>query len=161
LGTPQKKKSKSPIVLIALIGACVLSVPCIGIVAAVAIPSFVGYVRKSKVAEATSNVRYLETCVVDYCQRTGRLPGATATIPAFPGPEKQVADFSSDPVFAEIGFTTVDPIYYSYALRPELDGTLSILAQGDLDGDGQLSRFASSCDASCSCRTLPPEDELE
>jgi len=161
-GEPTKKKSKSPILLIALIGACVLSVPCIGILSAIAIPSFIGYVRKSKVAEAESNLTLLGSQVEVHCQTAGTLPGRAGPVPAYPMAEKQVASFGADPVFAALGFAPLDPVFFSYSIEPSAyGGTIELVAAGDLDGDGTQSRFTRTCYASCTCDPTVRTNEIE
>jgi type II secretory pathway pseudopilin PulG len=150
------------IVLIVLVGACVLAVPCIGVLSAIAIPSFIGYVRRSKVAEAEQNLELLGSAVHFECQQTGRLPGPAGPLPTFPTSERQVVDFGADPGFVAVGFEHVEPLYFSYAIEPDpMNDAVTLVARGDLDGDGVTSRFSRVCHGSCTCDSMVRENELE
>ena len=46
-----KKSSKRLILVLIIVGLVVLSIPCIGIAAAVAIPAFLRYIKASKTSE--------------------------------------------------------------------------------------------------------------
>jgi prepilin-type N-terminal cleavage/methylation domain-containing protein len=142
-------------------------VSILGVLAAIAIPSFVTYVRRSKTSEATGNLKslYLSASTYYQAERTGR--GATAatssnctvgtdvTIPT-PGPNKQKYQ-STDNQLA-LGFSISDYVYYSYQIEsiasqcgwtanaPEV---YYFRAWGDLDGDGDQAMFelAASSDS--------------
>jgi hypothetical protein len=157
----EKKKSKKSLALILVIAACGLSVPCAGVIAAVGLPAGIGYIRRSKVAEARTNLRLLGDAVADHCRRNGRLPPPAGPLPAVPTSERQAVSFATDPVFAELGFAPIDPVYYRYSIVDGPAGTVEVYAEGDLDGDGALSRFTSICYASCECFEAPVQDELE
>ncbi len=116
-------------------------VAIIGILAALAIPAFVGYIRRSKTAEATTNVRNMFVGAASYYQREawgrGTLAVGTAgmalvycTVPNAqttntPGASKTQLDFDmvEPPSFAGfgaagsgIGWSVSDPVYYRYVI---------------------------------------------
>lgn len=146
-------------------------VAIIGILAAVALPAFMGYVRRSKTSEATSNLKQLYTGAVSYWsqERYGQGLNATSntrcTVAAHAGlpteaqigAQKVQVDFTAAGAesFAQIGFAVSDPLYYSYQIVGSADqcGTIAtpagnavaevytMRARGDLDEDSALSTF--------------------
>lgn len=159
--TPPKKKRSGALMALVLVGGCLGVVFVGGVLAAIAIPSFVSYTRRSKTAEAQMYVQELKARVMEHCAANGALPPAAGPVPAAPGELKQIGDFASDPVFAQLGFAPPDPLYFSYAIRPR-PGAVVVVAEGDLDADGSRSRFESTCTASpCSCSPVAVTDELE
>lgn len=154
-----KAKKLSGFTLIELM----IVVAIIGILAAIAIPAFTGYIRKSKTAEATTNLKNLYQGAVSYYsqERFGQgVTGGTANtncqvaaagpLPATPGANKQTAAFSGNTSFAALSFTISDPVYYAYTVTPgsgacgtaaSTAAVYTFQAQGDLDGDTTLSTF--------------------
>jgi len=139
----------------------------IGILAALAIPAFVGYIRRSKTAEATTNVRNLFQGAAAYYQQENftmrgvLAAGAAATptiactvanqgTPNAPGVFKTAVNFSTLMSFTALGFSIGDPVYYQYDISGSTgmcgNAANSMLlytftAIGDLDGDGTMSSF--------------------
>lgn len=144
-------------------------VAIIGILAAVGIPAVIGYVRRSKTAEATNNVTNLYRRAASYYtdERWGRgtlmfgagsAAGVACTVPTAqttnaPGTGKTQLDWNAQPAsFTALGYTITDPVYYRYhiAASTNMCGNVAgaaqytFQAQGDLDGDGVLSTFELS-----------------
>ncbi|MBN8616205.1 MAG: prepilin-type N-terminal cleavage/methylation domain-containing protein [Deltaproteobacteria bacterium] len=115
-------------------------VAIIGILAALAIPAFVGYIRRSKTAEATTNIRNMFVGAGSYYQREtwarGTLMAGTriadnyctvadAVTSNTPGATKTQLDFTMESVsFAGTGamgtgiaWVVSDPVYYQYSIR--------------------------------------------
>lgn len=148
--------------VIALIVIGVLSVPCIGIAAAIAIPAFIGYLARSKAAEAEANLRTLYVGAAAYYADEHLGPDGTvhtrctvepATTPNVPGPQKTALGVLS-PSFEALGFAPPDPVYYRYEIvsvggcdHPEGAALYSFRAHGDLDGDGVQSLFELSAES--------------
>jgi type IV pilus assembly protein PilA len=116
-------------------------VAILGVLAAVAIPAFTGYLHRAKTAEAPIHLKalyelaanYSATEVVHEGPAKGMMPGSgvawgftqvvrcsvesSMRLPAVPGPQKQRVDFETDATFAALGFSVADPVYYGYQVR--------------------------------------------
>jgi prepilin-type N-terminal cleavage/methylation domain-containing protein len=135
-------------------------VAIMGILAAVAIPSMLRFVRRAKTSEAVDKIAYLYRMSSAYAtgDRYGQgVSGATAT-PQFPVSQSltpmpvpagtKVVDppgmWDSSPTWLALTFAIADPHYYSYeyvSMGTGAGALFTARAQGDLDGDGNLSTF--------------------
>jgi type IV pilus assembly protein PilA len=137
-------------------------VAIIGILAAVAIPAFMKYIRRSKTVEATMNIRKLFDSSVSYYEsehsdKTGAIlgkqfPGAVAISPGStccgtggkcaPAPGNFAAAG-----WSALNFSVDDPFYYQYEYKSsgatgvDLTATFEAYAYGDLDCDTILSTY--------------------
>jgi type II secretory pathway pseudopilin PulG len=143
-----------------------LLVAVVGSLLAILVPTFVRHIRTTKTAEAAVELQRLHGRAVAYFEAAhptdegvlGRrcLPKGAGPAPAEPSQEPVEVDFSapSTPGHATwkaLGFQPPDPIRYRYTFVPErvgcgLEGgdgrtVLLLRAEGDLDGDGVLSRY--------------------
>lgn len=138
-------------------------VAIIGILAAVAIPAFMKYIRRSKTTEATMNVRRLfdsslayyesEHAAVDGSILEKQFPISTVPHPAgkcclHPGekcaPDPAVWD---NPTWRALNFSVDDPHYFQYLHTSAGTGstaTFAAAAFGDLDCDSIFSTFSRS-----------------
>ena len=149
-------------------------VAIVGILAAIAIPSFVGYMRRSKTSEAASNLKAMFTGAAAYYAdenwaargvvlAAGALATSACTVaavnsPNAPSAQKNVVDWTPAALqsFQDIGFQVADPIYYQYQVNGSTDSCAhvagenlySFRAVGDLDGDGATSLFEISSGSS-------------
>ena len=136
-------------------------VAIIGILAALAIPAFVGYVRRSKTAEATGNLNQLFKAAASYYEqeRSGQaitsaasvhcVVGADVLTPADPSDVKQA--YVAPANAAALGFSISDFVYFGYGQAVGIGLTCNVpkstaavytfFAEGDLDNDGVNSRF--------------------
>jgi type IV pilus assembly protein PilA len=111
-------------------------VALIGVLAAVAIPSFLRYQARSKTSEAKTNLASIRVAEDSYfAEHNIRFP-AVAEPHLIPGPSK--ADFDavgSD--FATLGWAPEGRVYFSYAVLVSADATgFTADAGADTDGDG-------------------------
>ncbi len=141
----------------------------LGILAAVAIPAFTRYVRKSKTSEATGNISHIVQGEVTAFQQFAdsdyeHFVSTTATPSAAPTESKYPPNsllWTSDPAWAALSFSLDTGHYYQYEAGPIGGGgggvvislmlgdapppgptdSFAVTARGDLDGDGELSAF--------------------
>jgi type IV pilus assembly protein PilA len=137
-------------------------VAIIGILAAVAIPAFMKYIRRSKTTEAAMNVRKLFDSSVSYFEsehatRAGAIiakqfptstGGATpsTTCCGQPGDKCSPSAGMWDlvPSWAALNFSVDDPFYYQYTYTSagtDTGSQMTAAANGDLDCDGIKSTF--------------------
>jgi type IV pilus assembly protein PilA len=146
-------------------------VAIIGILAAVAIPAFVNYMKRAKTSEATENTRMIAEGVIAYFESDHAAAdgtGLTHCVPATIGQSPDnVPDASKHPVnnaaftaafdvasgtWPAIGWKPLKPFLYRYywtgtLTECPLSATAteaeagSTDARGDLDGDGTFSTF--------------------
>ncbi|MGD8858568.1 MAG: prepilin-type N-terminal cleavage/methylation domain-containing protein [Myxococcales bacterium] len=135
-------------------------VAILGILAAIAIPTFSFFVARSKTGEVSSNLNLLfksastyysaeragqgsGSVVAGYCRVGNALPSPTA-----PGSAKQ--NFTGNDTFRALGFSIADYVYYSYGIKSMGAGcsgtantpaVYTFYANGDLDGDSDYSTF--------------------
>jgi type II secretory pathway pseudopilin PulG len=143
-------------------------VAILGILAALAIPAFVGYVRRSKTSEAGQNLGNLFKYASSfYLQEEGAQGGQqginmelitncivepTDLTPATPGPSKQ--KFIPAQGFIPLKFSIADYVYFGYGIQSvgsagaltcdfgsNTNNLYTFYARGDLDGDGTQSTF--------------------
>jgi prepilin-type N-terminal cleavage/methylation domain-containing protein len=132
-----------------------------GILAAVAIPSYIKYTRRAKSSEALMNIRRMYDGAVAYYVGERADSNGTALAQQFPetvGPTPAAipAGVAYRPVPGEwdfpgwraLDFIVMDPIRYSYSFISS--GTAGsavgqMIAQGDLDGDGVSSFYRRVC----------------
>lgn len=135
-----------------------IAIMILGILAATAVPSFVGYLRSAKTNEAVANIGTIARGQVEYWitphmdSAGARIPNEFITapkLPAVPGMQRQTVNFMADPNWTAINFAITDPIYFSYetiwipaAGVPPDEARCE--ATGDLNGNGVTSLFSLS-----------------
>jgi type IV pilus assembly protein PilA len=139
-------------------------VAIIGILAAVAIPAFIKYIRRSKTIEATMNVRKLyDSSVAYYLAEHSDVAGNTLPkqFPTSVGPSPAVnaccgqagdkckpapTNFDNDS-WAALHFSVDDPFHYWYqyvSAGAAATATFQAYAYGNLDCDATYSTFMRS-----------------
>lgn len=124
----------------------------ISILAATVLPLVGRYLKKSKTAEASLNLRKIYDGEVGYYQQEVVLSsGALASksfvsapqTPSSPTNQKQLGNFENT-VWSSLKFSPDGPVLYSYSVDAAGRGTSSSFtarAEGDIDGDGTTSLF--------------------
>jgi prepilin-type N-terminal cleavage/methylation domain-containing protein len=138
-----------------------ITVAITGVLAAVAIPAYMKYVRRSYTTEATMNLRVMYDGAVSYY--TGehsdsvgailarQFPNSAAPTPTtIPSGVKHqpVATEYETPEWEALDFAVRDPYRYQYSFNSSKNGNVNsgvMMAQGDLDGDGNPSLFQRIC----------------
>ena len=128
-------------------------VAIIGILAAVAIPAFIKYVRRSKTSEAVTNIRKLADgesayYTADHVNRAGTLldrqfVSAGPTPTTAPAGTKETGNWDT-PAWRNLNFASDSPVMFSYTATSGGTGNASSFtasAEGDLDGDTTVSLF--------------------
>ena len=134
-------------------------VAILGILAAVAIPAFLKYIKRSKTTEATMNVRKLYDSSVTYFAGEHTSPAGaiiqaqfsatTATLPTLVtiGDVKVTtlpSSWDADDTWNSLQFSVSDPSYFAYqydSAGVTNDSKFTATAFGNLDGDAIFSTF--------------------
>jgi type II secretory pathway pseudopilin PulG len=135
-----------------------LVVGILGILAAIAIPSFMAYIRRSKTAEAGQNLSSMFRSAAAYMAQEHSEQSITSTIGTFcsvgneavtPTPTAGKQRYVGGATMRALGFTIGDYVYFGYGVSgTDKCGWASndphvytFIAHGDLDGDGTRSTF--------------------
>ena len=133
-------------------------VAIVGLLSAIAIPSFVHYVRRSKTAEAGQNLGSMFKLAAAYMAQEHADRSLTAAIatycsvgvePLSPSPSAVKQAYAGGANAHALGFELADYVYYGYGFTgndqcgwaPNAPDVYTFTAQGDLDGDGTRSTF--------------------
>ncbi len=124
----------------------------LGILAAVAIPAFSRYVKRSKTSEATSGIASMYRLQLSYYENTqertsstsfatcGALPTAAPSASKYPA---NVTMWMNSSDWNSLGFVIDRPHYYQYSTDGS-NTSMTARAVGDIDGDNTLSTFERS-----------------
>lgn len=143
----------------------------LGVLAAVAIPAFIKYIRRAKTSEAEDKLSEMFRSAVSYFTQENVARGATAEalVPQFPDdtvqtpgdcttcaanddgrcdPSAYGADMWDTNEWQALNFAISDPHYFTYEFVSEnttnrrgADSLFTARAQADLDNDGNCSLF--------------------
>jgi type IV pilus assembly protein PilA len=120
-------------------------VAIIGILAVIAIPSFMQFRLKAKTAEAKSNLGAIRGTEVAYYAEWNMYVGNQPPTPVLDRthvPDKTI--WAMNTRFSILGFAPENMVFYSYSIDPAVDNPsgstgFTILATADLDDDGSVS----------------------
>ncbi|MDD5305865.1 MAG: prepilin-type N-terminal cleavage/methylation domain-containing protein [Deltaproteobacteria bacterium] len=178
------RKEKHGFTLIELM----IIVAILGVLASIAIPAYVGYLKRSKTSEVSLNLKNIFMGAVTYFdgEHSGTTLGATYThylpstitsTPSTPASGTKfsvtahAADFSTNPGWLALGFGPNENFYYQYDWfsgcgdTPCDEGDLAFAgAQGNLDNDTDFSdfqRMATVASGQLTCGPIKMTAELE
>ncbi len=121
----------------------------LGILAAVALPSFSRYVRRSRTTEALTTIQRIYMSQVTYHHEShergvgGYFINAPATPTSAPSSGKYAANvalWTASPQWNALGFAMESAHYFQYESPSSTTG-FTVQAHGDLDGDTIVSTF--------------------
>lgn len=137
----------------------------LGVLLAMALPTFFETLQTSKTAEASEHLARMVAGASSYYaafhdlgarRATHCLPDPAGPVPAMPAVDPVAVRFGADATpgaetWRALGFLPPHPVRYSYVFAPGDSGCqlstrgtpvrVLFIAQGDLDGDGNLSEF--------------------
>jgi prepilin-type N-terminal cleavage/methylation domain-containing protein len=145
----------------------------LGVLAAVAVPAFIRYIRRAKTSEAEDKISEIYRSSVSYfsAEQVARGAGADVTNPQFPNTQTEtpntcagmVCSDNADgrcitaaavwdtPTWNALNFAISDPHYFTYEYVSSSAGMVrgegnlfTAAAHGDLDADGTCSTFERS-----------------
>jgi type IV pilus assembly protein PilA len=136
-------------------------VAIIGVLAAVAIPSFVKYIRRSRTTEPLLNLRKMYDASLLYFDMDranltnmtlpkqfpvgqGSTPGLGVCCVSPGGKCRPQNSYWTSPTWQSLHFAIDDPFYYSYGFQAsgtDQTATFRAYSNGDLDCNGQYSTF--------------------
>jgi len=121
-----------------------IAVAIVGILAAVAIPTFMRFQMKAKAGEAKTNLSAIRTAEESYRAEHGNYLAQAAQVPASALSTERTAWPASAGGFEEIGWAPEGPVYYRYAVQAPSSGAPQFTAEAiaDIDGNGVPSEWA-------------------
>jgi hypothetical protein len=159
-GTPEAKEivksisvrqeGKSLVVDMGVKGDAHAQAQYVSTLAAAAIGGFRQYMMASKTAEARSNVGAIAMGLSSYAEQHGKFPASAPAVPKDAPKAQPYQSSPSDwaaPSWKAIQFNLDAPQRYSYAFNTAKDGrSTTVVAHGDLNGDGKPSTFELKLD---------------
>ena len=117
-------------------------VAIIGILASIAIPSFIRFQLRSKTSEAKLNIAAIRTAEDAYFAEFGVYVSAAQTPTLFPSTQKNPWAGAGLAQFDQMGYAPEGEVYFVYAVNGGVPNAFAIAAIGDLDAAGQPSQYA-------------------
>jgi len=114
----------------------------IGILAAIAIPSYQLFQLRSKATEARVNLASIATAENAYFGEFNLYVAAGATPPGVESPNRRVWSGGGISQFDRVGFAPVGGVLFTYAIDVDpSNAAFTAGARGDIDGNSVLSEF--------------------
>ncbi len=154
-GYPPPQKSGGPWAVLGVIA--LVSIPVLGILAALGIYGVRRYIASAKSSEAKNTIGAISRGAVAAYDRDGKLCESAGPVPTTVQSAKKYQPAPSDwNGFACLKFSMTMPHYYQYAYTRTGD-TFVVTARGDLDGDGIFSEFTQKGTVSAGRVVLEPQ----
>jgi type IV pilus assembly protein PilA len=136
--SPRKRGGMGAVAIVAIvIGAGVVGLSCLGILAAIAIPNFIRYQLRSKFSEVRVEVASLVMTERATLERTGKYVALATTPSGQPGPEKATLTPGERQQAAAIDWIVGPSLYGRYTVAVSADGrAAAVCGVSDIDGDG-------------------------
>ena len=133
----EKKRSGMFWVAIGCGGLLVFGVPILGILAAIAIPAFLRYIKKSKVVESTAVTRMISNAAVTHYSEYCVFPRSASPSAEVPQGGTKVLTHFSGPGWDDLRLVDSEPKYFAYHTENEANA-FRIFAVADFTaGDKQ------------------------
>jgi len=116
-------------------------VAIIGVLVAIAVPSFLRYQLRAKRSEAYANLEAIATAETSYFAANGLFWNTGASVPGpVPISSKRPWTLAADTAFSPIGFRPEGNVYFDYDVNTACGAScFTATAYGDVDGDGFVS----------------------
>jgi type IV pilus assembly protein PilA len=118
----------------------------IGVLAAIAIPSFMSYQLRTKRSEAMTNLAGIGRTQIAFYSNAGVYFPAAPMPGSVPVPQPRAWTASADAEFAALGWRPEGHVYFDYDTRTDFDDScgcagdcFTASAYGNIDGDGAIS----------------------
>jgi len=130
-----KKKGEKGFTLIELM----IVVAIIGILAAIAIPSFTSFQQRAKTSEVRTNIGSIRGTEEAYRAAADKYIAAALNPAAGPGAAK--ASWETNKAgWTDMGFAPSGKVYFAYSVSAA-GNSFTAIGRGDLDGDGVKSKY--------------------
>ncbi len=115
-------------------------VAIIGILAVIAVPSFLRYQLRAKRSEAYANLEAIAKAETSYYATNGLFWNTGASMPGALSSARRAWTPAADTAFAPIGFRPEGNVYFDYDVNTACGAScFTATAYGDVDGDGFVS----------------------
>jgi type II secretory pathway pseudopilin PulG len=137
LVVPKAGGGMSGIIILVIVLVC--AVPCLGILAAIAIPNFIKYQQRSKASEVKINMKAIAIAEKSYYGEHEKFVAA-GPVPASV-PKGVQATFTPDQGFSALAWTPGGPVRFQYEVQLQGPKSAVVVGHGDLNGDGVTSEY--------------------
>jgi len=116
-------------------------VAIIGVLVAIAVPSFLRYQLRAKRSEAYANLEAIAKAETSYFASSGLFWNTGVSMPGALSSAKRQWTLAAETAFGPIGFRPEGNVYFDYDVNATCgcSGCFTATAYGDVDGDGLVS----------------------